>query len=761
MSQHTLFYLRPARSWDEALPVGNGRLGAMIFGGVSEEIIELNEDTLWSGYPKKREDEDFYRNLERVRQLLAAQDRVGADQFIGQNMLKFNSAGYLPAGKIKLTFAAPPSPDYRRELDLATANQHTVNGGEEREWIASFPHQVLAMHYRGEGFTLGLDSLLEHDLGQDGNDLYLEGRCPVRARYGELRQRDDVRACGIRYRVQVRVMAPASTLRRKDNALTFTGGEAVILVAIRTSFIDWRTLPDDFSYAARCRADLDRAAQLSFAELREAHVTDYQKLYQRSRLELPETAADLLPTDERLRNCQQEFTPALAALLYHFGRYLLIAASRPGTQPANLQGIWNPLPLPPWGCNYTTNINLQMNYWHAEAANLSECAEPLFAFARECAQSGAATARQLYHADGWCLHHNSDLWRFTLPASGQARWGFWPVGGLWICRHLFEHYQYTLDADFLRQYFPVLRGAAAFVLDTLVKDADGYYTTGPATSPENGYLDPATGKAVCVCRYGSAMDLELTREILEHTVKAARILNIDDPLLARAETVLDHLRPLGIGAEGQLLEYDEDYQEAEITHRHLSHLYGVYPGELFTPEQNRDLLRASEVSLVRRQDHSTGWAMGWRLALWARFHNPGKTKIMLKEFLTPIDPAAAMSQNGGIYPNLFAAHPPFQIDANFGVAAGILEMLIQSHRRTAEGVMILELLPAIPDDWTHGCIDGVRCRNALTVCFAWQDRQITKLEMTSQIGQTIMLITPGGAALVDLAAGETVIKHNL
>jgi len=248
---------------------------------------------------------------------------------------------------------------------------------------------------------------------------------------------------------------------------------------------------------------------------------------------------------------------------------------------------------------------------------------------------------------------------------------------------------------------------------------------------------------------------------LEHTLKAAQILKMDDPLLARAETVLGNLRPLAVGSLGQLLEYDEDYEEAEITHRHLSHLYGVYPGELFTPERNRDLLRASEVSLVRRQDHSTGWAMGWRLALWARFHNPVKTKVMLKEFLTPIDPAAAMSQNGGIYPNLFAAHPPFQIDANFGAAAGILEMLVQSHRQTAEGVMILELLPAIPDDWTSGSIKGVRCRNALTVSFAWQDRQITKFEMTSQIGQTIMLITPGGATLVDLAADETLIKRNI
>jgi len=761
MSQHALFYRRPARSWDEALPVGNGRLGAMIFGGVGEEIIELNEDTLWSGYPQKREDEDFYQNLERVKQLLAAEDRVGADEFIGQNMLKFNSAGYLPAGKIKLTFAASPSPDYRRELDLTTACQLTVNGGEEREWIASFPHQVLAMRYRGEGFTLELDSALEHDLGGGANDLYLEGRCPVHARYGELRQTDGMRTCGIRYRVQVRLLAPAAAICRAGNTLTFTGGEATVLVAIRTSFIDWQTMPDDFSYPARCEADLDRASELGFAGLKQAHVVDYQSLYLRSGLELTETAADLLPTDDRLQNCQKEFTPALAALLYHFGRYLLIASSRSGTQPANLQGIWNPLPLPPWGCNYTTNINLEMNYWHAEAANLTECAEPLFAFARECAQAGAHTARQLYHADGWCLHHNSDLWRFTLPASGQARWGFWPVGGLWICRHLFEHYQYSLNADFLRQYFPVLRGAAAFLLDVLVQDDDGYYTTTPATSPENGYLDPAAGKAVCVCRYGSAMDLELAREILEHTLKAAQILKMDDPLLARAETVLGNLRPLAVGSLGQLLEYDEDYEEAEITHRHLSHLYGVYPGELFTPERNRDLLRASEVSLVRRQDHSTGWAMGWRLALWARFHNPVKTKVMLKEFLTPIDPAAAMSQNGGIYPNLFAAHPPFQIDANFGAAAGILEMLVQSHRQTAEGVMILELLPAIPDDWTSGSIKGVRCRNALTVSFAWQDRQITKFEMTSQIGQTIMLITPGGATLVDLAADETLIKRNI
>lgn len=761
MSQHMLFYRQEARCWDEALPVGNGRLGAMIFGGTGEETVELNEDTLWGGYPRTPEAGSYFADLEHARQLLREGKNTAADRFISGSMLKHDSAGYLPAGKLKFDFQSRDVSGYRRKLDLRRAVHTVESGGEFSQWFASFPDQVLAMRYRGAGFAVSLDSALEHETCGEGGEIWLEGRCPVYARRDELRQADEKRACGIRFQIRVRLLAPAGTVVNDGTRLRFSGGEALLLVAIRSSFIDWQTMPDALDYGDKCKCDLDRAAAVGFAQLLANHLADYQALYRRSELTLPETADDELPTDERLKRCGDTFSVALAALLYHFGRYLLIASSRPGTQPANLQGIWNPHVLAPWGSNYTTNINLEMNYWPAEGANLAECAEPLLCFAEECARSGARTAHDFYRASGWCLHHNSDLWRHTAPASGQARWGFWPVGGLWLCRHLFEHYQYSLDPAELLRFYPVLRGAAEFLLDFLVVNERGEATTSPATSPENGFIDPATGESACVCGDGSAMDLELAAEALEHVLEAGRILKLDEPLAPRFREALNKLRPLKIGSEGQLLEYDADYPEAEIHHRHLSHLYGAYPGERFTPERNPELFKACEVSLVRRGDHSTGWAMGWRLALWARFRNPVKTKVMLKEFLTPIDPAAKIgNQAGGIYPNLFAAHPPFQIDANFGGVAGILEMLIQSHRQTEAGLPILELLPAVPDDWREGSLSGVRCRGGLLVDFAWRDGAVTRLRIAARVARTIRLVTPQGIDTITLAAGENCEKND-
>lgn len=755
MPQHELWYKAPARCWNEALPLGNGRLGAMIFGRTGEELAELNEDTLWAGYPRQFPPGNFFEELETARKLLAEGKRLQADQWISERMLVHHSQGYLPAGRLKLKFHAPGGTGYRRTLDLREATHSVTTENERCEWFVSCPHQVIAMHRQGSGFTLSFDSPLKHEIRMDGEDLYLDGSCPVHVRYGELRQEDDSGHRGIRYQIRVRLIAPAASLRRTADSLTFTGGDAVVLIAIRTSFIDWKSMPEAPDYAARCKADLDRAEKCSFAELRAAHIADHQALYLRSELELPETEEDRLPTDERLRRCSGTCTPALAALLYHFGRYLLIASSRPGTQPANLQGIWNPHLHAPWGGNYTTNINLEMNYWLAEGANLSECAEPLFRFIRECAESGRAIARDYYRSDGWCLHHNSDLWRYSAPAKGKARWGFWPMGGVWLCRHIFEHYEYSGDIAFLREHYGILRGAAEFLAGFLIRNRDGEYVTSPSTSPENGYIDPASGEVTCVCGNGSAMDLELVQELLENFLEAVRILKLDEPLTERANEILSQLRSLKIGAEGQLLEYDGDYEESESTHRHLSHLYGVFPGALFTPERRPELFKAAELSLLRRGGCSTGWAMGWRLALWARFGNARRAAGMLGEFLTPVDPREELNyERGGIYPNLLAAHPPFQIDANLGVAAGISEMLVQHHRRTPEGIMILELLPALPPGWNRGSLAGVRCRNGLTLSFSWKRNLITSLEIRAGRPVTVRLVIPGQVPAVrEIPAG--------
>ncbi|MBS1369997.1 MAG: glycoside hydrolase family 95 protein [Lentisphaeria bacterium] len=756
--QHLLYYRKPASCWNEALPLGNGRIGAMVFGGAATETVELNEETLWSGRPQKYPDNSYYGKLEQARSLLANRKFTEADAFISSEMLHHDSRGYLPAGSLKLEFnGSAASPDYRRELDLDQALASTRNGIASCEWFVSVPQQVLVMHYTGgDGFALRLDSPLRHECGTDSGDLFLNGTCPIRARNGEVKQSDESGRSGLRFQIRARVIADAGTVSAEGNCIRFKGpGPALLLVAIRSDFIDWKTEPAGAFPAERCRGELDNAAKFSYDELRNAHLTEYQALYRRSGLELPATEEDLLPTDERLARYAESGSPALAALLYQYGRYLLIASSRPGTQPANLQGIWNPHVLAPWGSNYTININLEMNYWSALPANLAECAEPLFRFIREAAEAGEMCAREYYHARGWCLHHNSDLWRFCIPARGKARWGYWPVGGLWLCRHLFEYYRYTGDADFLREWYPVLRGNAEFALDLLVKNDRGEFVTSPATSPENGFIDPETGETATVCGEGTSMDLELIRETFTDFIESARVLRRKESLLPELESALGRLRPIGIGKEGELLEYDAPCIEPEPHHRHLSHLYGVYPADLFTPESDPERYEAARTSLIRRGDRSTGWAMCWRLALWARFRDGGKTETMLREFLRPVEPSVEVVYcDGGVYPNLFSAHPPFQIDANLGVPAGIVEMLVQCHRKTADGTMILDLLPALPANWTEGKLTGIRLRNGVFLDLVWKESRVAGLRIRALKPVTIELQAPRFSRRIEAGVQE-------
>lgn len=733
-NQHLLYYRRPASCWNEALPIGNGRIGAMVFGGVSVETAELNEDTLWAGRPRRFPDPDYYENLTKARELLSDRKFLEADNFISGRMLRHDSSGYLPAGFLTLAFEnSAVNADYRRELDLDRATVTTRNGETVCEWFVSAPHQVLVMHCRNTGdFTLRFDSRIKHECGCDGDDLFLNGVCPIHARNGVVRQADEAGREGIRFQIRARLVSKDANIRAEQACIRCGGtGEALLLVAIRSDFSGWNREPDGFFPADRCRTDLDRAAEFSYSELLGAHLSEYRPLYRRSRLELPVGEDDSLPTDERIRRYAQSNSPALAALLYQFGRYLLIASSRPGTQPANLQGIWNPHMLAPWGCNYTTNINLEMNYWSALPTNLAECAEPLFRFIREVADAGGIYAREYYHARGWCLHHNSDLWRYCVPGGERARHGYWPVAGLWLCHHLVEYFRYSQDEEFLREWIPILRGNAEFALGLLVENPGGELVTSPSTSPENVFTDPAAGEDAAVCGGGSSMDLELVRETFRDFIDCARILMLDEPLIPELERVLSRLRPIGIGREGQLLEYDGDYAEAERQHNFISHLYGIYPADLFTPESDPERFDAAKISLVRRGERSTCWAMCWRLALWARFRDGGKTGIMLREILRPVtlDDKIEYIAAGGIYPNLFTAHPPFQIDANLGIPAAIVEMLVQCHRRTEDGIMIVDLLPALPCGWNEGKLIGVRLRNGVFLDLSWSDGHATGLRI--------------------------------
>lgn len=761
-----LWYTSPAPYWEGALPVGNGRIGAMVFGGTAEETLELNEDTLWSGLPDESLLENGPAKVARARRLIADRRFSDADRYIQENLLDHNCQSYQPAGALHLTGDSGGAIlSYRRGLDLENAVAITDfqldNTAFRREVFASFPDQVIVLRLTGSGpLRLRLDTPLHHTAGAAGNELWLDGTCPFYNRYDQIRWESPDGETGIRYQIRCRVVAPDGTFRADGAELILhETASTMLLIAIHSNFIDYRTMPGSRgdSPETRCRRTLDNAARFSYEELKQRHLADYRPLFAKSFLALPSRPGDELPTDRRLRECGENFAPSLAALLYHYGRYLLIASSRHGSEPANLQGIWNHLLMPPWGCNYTTNINLEMNYWHAETANLGACTEPLFRLIREAAEKGRRVARDFYGCRGWCLHHNTDLWRFTTTATGRPRWGYWPVGGIWLTSHLVEHYRFTQDRDFLREIYPILHGAAEFLLDYLVETPEGELTISPSTSPENVFRDPVSGEESGVCG-GSAMDLTLTAELFDNLLESASILAIGDETVAAVRRGRARLRRPVTGPHGQLLEYGEDFPEIEIHHRHVSHLYGVYPGAAFTPDVNADLYRACQVSLERRGDLSTGWAMGWRVALWARFRNGDRACKVIGNLLRFVEPAEVpdYDNGGGVYLNLFDAHPPFQIDGNFGVAAGIVEMLFQSHRKTADGRILLDLLPALPAAWPDGEITGIRARGGLTVDLKWRNFQPVSLRLAASVPGNFELQWAGDRRSLELRAGNPV-----
>ena len=676
---------------------------------------------------------------------------------------------------------------YRRELDLRTALASSRclfgEGADFRsESFASFPDKVLVFRYSNAAEkkteTLNLElsmssGLLPFHLSHNGKDtLFLDSCCPYLNRFNRFCKTDESGRAGIRWRNALRAEtrggrisfshpeedgSSSSTTLRIENAESVT-----FYLCICTDFTDFRSMPGTgkaLSPEDQAEKILSDASRLGYEALLERHLADYRALYERNRIELPASPEDGLPTDERLRRLEKNENAAsasssaspstttitttnassfssfssfsssasgassLCALLYHYGRYLLIASSRPGTQATNLQGIWNHQITPPWASNYTLNINTEMNYWHAESTALPECAEPLYELVEGLAETGRKTAENHYGCRGWCSHHNTDIWRYSDTASGAPLWAFWPMSGLWLCRHLFEHFEFSADEDFLRKYYPLMRGAADFICDFLVKNASGEYVTMPSTSPENAFIDPSSSE-VAMTAFASTMDHTLIREHFHNLLRAVEILRLDEPESAHWRDVLLHLRRPGIGKHGELLEYGEPFEECDIQHRHLSHLYGIYPGEEFLSPDQEDLFEAARISLERRGDDSPGWALAWRIVLWARFHSGERAGKILKNFLRliPADGTASHS-GGGLYPNLLCAHPPFQIDGNFGICAAISEMLLQCCRRNAEGDPVLEILPALPPEWTAGAIYGLRAKHGITADLSWEGRQ--------------------------------------
>ena len=770
-----LWYDKPSRIWEEALPLGNGRLGAMVFGQVSRERVQLNDNTLWSGFPNPGNNANGPQYLPMIRKAVFDGDYAQA-ALHWKKMQGPYSARYLTMADLFIDFHFPDSAvtNYKRELDLKTA-VHSVtykhNGiTYKREILASFPDSVIVIHLTADkplalSFEIGLTSKLRYQTKAIApNHLVLTGKAPkhVAHRPSEPEQIVYDDAEGMTFEIDVKVKIDGGNLARTDSVIKISKANSVTLyISSGTSFNGFDKSPGQQGKdpAAESTVKSNAAFSKSFTQIKARHIADHKKLFDRVDFQLPSNAAlEQLPTNVRLS--RQGITgndQGLQVLYYQFGRYLMIASSRPGSQATNLQGIWNDHVQPPWGSNYTVNINTEMNYWPAGNTNLSELQQPLFHFIKRLSVNGAVTAKVNYGIDsGWVVHHNSDIWAKTSPAGGYewdprsaARWSCWPMAGAWLSTHIYDHYLYTADKKFLNDHYKYLRGACEFLLKWIVQDENGNYVTNPSTSPEN--IFKVNGKDFEISM-ATSMDLGIIREVFYSCIESAKALKVDQAFIVRLQDVLDKLYPYHIGQYGQLQEWFKDWDDPKDNHRHLSHLFGLYPGNHITITNTPELAAAAKQSLIHRGDVSTGWSMAWKINWWARLKDGDHALRILKAGLTLIDPAGALERQrasrndtgqlsnfqmsgGGTYPNLFDAHPPFQIDGNFGATAGITEMLMQSH----DGM--ISLLPALPAEWRAGKIHGIKARGNFTINLDWKDSKLNKATILSNSGGNCRLQT--------------------
>ena len=740
-----LWYAQPAAKWTEALPIGNGRMGAMVFGGTASERIQFNEDTLWRGKPHDYVRAGAGEQLAEIRRLLGEGKTKEASALAKEKFLSdpVRQMPYQPFGDLRLTFPGHEiiATNYHRELDLDTAiasvSYKVCEVTFKREVFASHPDRVIVVRLTADqpgqiSFTLRMDSPQTNQQTRAiaPDTLALTGK---------------VQADGLSFESRVRVIASGgSGVTTNGDALVVVGADSVKLVlGAATSFVNFQDISADPT--TRCAADLASACLRSYDSLRAAHVTDHQSLFRRVSLDLGRTAAADLPTDGRVKALKTSglaADPALAALHFQYGRYLLIASSRPGDEPANLQGVWNEELNPPWESKYTININAEMNYWPAEIANLSECAEPLFAMIDDLVVSGGRTARKQYGCRGWVAHHNTDHWRGTAPINNID--GVWPTGGAWLCYHLWEHYLFTCDKKFLARAYPAMKGASEFFMDYLVKDPKtGWLISGPSFSPEQGSL--------CM---GPSMDHQIIRALMDATLESAKILGRDKKFVTELAAVRAKVAPDQIGKHGQLQEWLEDVDVPNNNHRHLSPLFPLFPGNEITPAQT-NLYDAAKLLLKWRGDGSTGWSYAWRMPLWARV---GDGNFAFRQF-------EGLLQKRTL-PNLFDLCGPFQIDGNFGATAGVVEMLLQSQQTEVRGqksevggqrseVRILDLLPALPKVWPAGSVTGLRARGGFEVDLAWKDGALTKAVIHSSLGQPCKIRCNGRELELSLKQGAS------
>ena len=757
-NRERLHYRQPARSWNEALPVGNGRLGAMVFGRVAQERLQLNEETLWAGSPYTPDNPGALAALPQVRRLLAAGDYKGAAEWASRDLMArpLQQMAYGSCGDVLIDIAGAQKPaDYTRTLDLSTAvaavRYRSGEGEYAQETFVSAPDDVIVWRcaasrkklaleigyraprkakyaspdYQGSATELAahadVDWLMhEADRSADGEVTWMaDGKRAVLIT-GRNASGPGV-AAGLTFALRLQVVTDGALELRDGRMIVHDAREVVLLVAAATSYVNFHDVSAD--PIGRVRRTTEAAARKRFAELKRAHIREYQSLYNAASLELATPDGGDLPTDERIVQGETRDDPAFAALYFQFARYLLISSSRPGCQPANLQGIWNEGTNPPWGSKYTININTEMNYWPADAAGLSACVEPLLRLVEDLAVTGAQTAKTMYGARGWVAHHNTDLWRAAAPIDGPL-WGLWPCGGAWLCNTLWDHYDYTRDAATLQRLYPLMRGASVFFTDVLVEDPAGRgLVTSPSLSPENVH---PFGASLCV---GPAMDRQILRDLFAHTIEAARLLAADAPLIEELARTRQRLAPDAIGKSGQFQEWLEDWDDAapDAHHRHVSHLYAVYPSSQANVRDTPKWIDAAKVTLDKRGDLATGWGTAWRLCLWARMGEGEHAHQILKALLGP----------KRTYPNMFDAHPPFQIDGNFGGAAGILEMIVQSWGGE------LRLLPALPQAWAAGSVRGIRARGGLRLDMDWRAGKVDWFELTGPPNAAVTVRLPG------------------